>query len=88
MTDRLYIAAEVTRRLDYIRNDTLELARLLRGETLSQEFHETLTAIIRDLQQVADSAMPAATAQQVLPGLEPDDKGGKQPSALEPADAA
>lgn len=88
MTDRLHIAAEVTRRLNYIRNDTLELARLLRGETLSPGFHETLTAIIRDLQQVADEAKPSADAQQDRPGSEPHDGGPEQARALEPADAA
>jgi hypothetical protein len=58
MTDRLYIASEVTRRLNYIRHDTLELARLLHGETLSEDFHESLLAVIKDLQRVADAAKP------------------------------
>lgn len=58
MTDRLYIASEVTRRLNYIRHDTLELARLLQGETLSEGFHESLLAAIKDLQRVADAAKP------------------------------
>jgi len=58
MTDRLYIASEVTRRLNYIRHDTLELARLLQGETLSEGFHESLLATIKDLQRVADAAKP------------------------------
>lgn len=88
MTDRLHLAAEVTRRLNYLQSDTLELARLLRGEILSQGFHETLMAVIRDLQQIADKAKPAADAHQELPGSEPPDGRPKQPRALEPADAA
>jgi len=62
MTDRLYIASEVTRRLNYIRHDTLELSRLLRGETLSRGFHDSLTSIIRDLQRIADEAEPRGEA--------------------------
>lgn len=59
MSDRLYIAAEVTRRLNYIQRDTWELARLLRGERLSPDFYESLRAVIDDLQRLADAASPS-----------------------------
>jgi hypothetical protein len=67
MTDRLYIAAEVTRRLNYIQRDTWELARLLRGEKLSPGFHESLRAIIDDLERLADAVDPAAKRDDAAP---------------------
>jgi hypothetical protein len=85
MSDRLYLAAEVTRRMNYLRNDTLELARLLRGETLSEGFHESLVAVIRDLQQIAESAKPSAPAG---PKAEAPEQAATQARALERADAA
>jgi hypothetical protein len=90
MSDRLYIAAEITRRLNYIRHDTLELARLLRGETLSEGFHENLTAMIRDLQQIADKARPVQPAQVAEPQepTPPRAERDQPERVLERADAA
>jgi hypothetical protein len=86
MSDRLYLAAEVTRRLNYIRHDTLELARLLRGETLSEGFHETLLATIGELQKLAASARPAESP--VEPEAPVPEQKETQPRVLERADAA
>jgi hypothetical protein len=67
MTDRLYIASEVTRRLNYIQRDTWELARLLRGQRLSPGFHEALSAAIADLQRLADDTKPHAKTAEAQP---------------------
>lgn len=67
MTDRLFIASEVTRRLNYIQRDTWELARLLRGERLSAGFHETLRAVIDDLQRLADETDPSMSENAKKP---------------------
>lgn len=67
MTDRLFIASEVTRRLNYIQRDTWELARLLRGERLSAGFHEALRAVIDDLQRLADETDPGKPEQKSAP---------------------
>lgn len=64
MSDRLYIASEVTRRLGYIQQDTRELARLLAGETLSADFHEALTRTIRELEKIAAAARPQAEMRE------------------------
>ena len=89
MSDRLYLAAEVTRRMNYLRNDTLELARLLRGETLSEGFHESLVAVIRDLQQIAETAKPPGVERApAQPGAETAAQTAPQQRALERADAA
>jgi hypothetical protein len=90
MNDRLYIAAEVTRRLNYIRHDTRELARLLRGETLSAGFHETLLAVIGDLQKLADAAKPDSGNEQPLaePATPSEPPNKEKARRLERADVA
>lgn len=56
--DRLFIATEVTRRMNYIQHDAVELARLLRGERMSAGTHEALMRIIKDLERIAETADP------------------------------
>ncbi len=57
-SDRLYLASEVTRRLNYIQRDAIELERLLQGEALSDGYRDSLALIIEGLQRVA-AARPA-----------------------------
>ena len=58
MTDRLYIASEISRRLGLIQSDILELKRLLKGETLSEDFHAQFTRAATDLFEIAHKARP------------------------------
>lgn len=58
MTDRLYIASEVTRRLGLIQSDIHELKRLLKGEELSDEFREWAYSMATDLFEIVHKARP------------------------------
>jgi hypothetical protein len=55
---RVDIACDVMHNMKWLRHHALELRRLLRDETLSEDYHAEFCKVIADMEEVARKARP------------------------------